>query len=145
MKKCSKCKELKSLTEFHKRRSGVNKGYPYSMCKPCQVKAHQEYRKSRPWYVSYEKAKTRCNNPHNNKYSRYGSRGIKFLLTFADAKYLWDRDSGEKLNRASIDRINSDGDYTLQNCRFIELSENSRLGVVKRHKLLKHNLAEKEE
>ena len=32
------------------------------------------------------------------------------------------------MKRPSIDRKNSKKDYTLQNCRFLELSENARLG-----------------
>lgn len=41
---------------------------------------------------------------------------------------LWERDRAWLLKRPSIDRIDPDGHYEVRNCRFIELSENSRRG-----------------
>jgi hypothetical protein len=63
-------------------------------------------------------------NPRNGRYHRYGGRGIKFLLSKAGAAFLWERDGAAMLRMPSIDRLDNDGDYTLENCRFIEMSEN---------------------
>ena len=76
------------------------------------------------WYKHYQKAKTRCNNKNHINYKNYGGRGIKCLLTKEDIKYLWFRDKAYLLKRPSIDRKNNNGNYTLKNCRFIELSKN---------------------
>ena len=73
----------------------------------------------------------RCLNPHAGGYERYGGKGIKNLLSIEDLRYLYHRDEGSKLQRPSIDRRNSDGDYTLDNCRFIEWRENAEDGLIR--------------
>lgn len=85
----------------------------------------REYRKAHPWYNAWVGARQRCCNPKDPGYRWYGGRGIKFLLSKADIKVLWDRDSGA-LIAPSLDRINPDGNYCLENCRFIERGENSK-------------------
>ncbi len=39
---------------------------------------------------------------------------------------LYYRDGADKMKKPSIDRIDNNGDYTYENCRFIEMAENSR-------------------
>ncbi len=83
------------------------------------------------WH-SYEKAKDRCQNPNSNKYSTYGARGIKFLLTKKDMAKLWGRDKARLLKRPSINRIDDDKNYEYSNCEFVELVANCRAGGFKR-------------
>ncbi len=78
------------------------------------------------WYKSFERAKSRCNNPNATKYKRYGGRGIEMLLTHEEINTLWERDLASSMKRPSIDRKENDGNYTFENCRFIEFEENSR-------------------
>lgn len=68
----------------------------------------------------------RCTNPNVNKYEYYGGRGIKNRLTRSDLEFLFERDNAVAMQTPSIDRIDSSGDYTLDNCRFIEFDENRR-------------------
>lgn len=75
-----------------------------------------------PWYKHYRYIVNRCSNPSD----RYYQRGIKNLLTLADVEFLWKRDKAHLLKRASIDRIDGKGNYVLDNCQFIELSENKK-------------------
>lgn len=89
-------------------------------------KIDKRYLKNHPWFSSYTHAKQRCNDSKNNSYLFYGGRGIKFLMTLQDFKFLWFRDKAYLMDRPSIDRINNDGNYELSNCQFIEQSENSR-------------------
>src|SRR5262249_7081390 len=70
----------------------------------------------------------RCLHPGSNGYKRYGGRGIKNLLTLPDLIFMWHRDGAAKMKRPSIDRIDNDGNYTLTNCRFMELSDNIKRG-----------------
>lgn len=72
-----------------------------------------------PWLRSYHAAKSRC-----KKNPAYVRKGIKFLMTQEDFKFLWFRDKGYSLSRPSIDRIDCNGNYVLNNCRFIELIQN---------------------
>lgn len=66
----------------------------------------------------------RCNNKNYNEFIYYGGRGIKCLINVEELKILWFRDKAYDMDRPSIDRIDNDGNYTFENCRFIELSEN---------------------
>lgn len=69
--------------------------------------------------------KTRCNNPNYIGYFNYGGRGIKCLITADEIKILMERDNYWQLKIPTIDRINNDGNYTFQNCRFVEKGVNS--------------------
>jgi hypothetical protein len=62
----------------------------------------------------------RCTSPKDKKFKYYGGRGIRTLLTIEDVQFLWNRDGAAQMKRPSIDRKNNDGDYTRENCRFIE-------------------------
>ena len=86
----------------------------------------KNYKTKYPWLASYYGAKNRCCNLNNYSYERYGGKGIKMIMTKDDFKYLWVRDKAYLLKQPSIDRINNKGHYKLSNCRFIELSENSK-------------------
>jgi hypothetical protein len=93
-------------------------------------KYYKEYRawkkRVRPWMSSYRNAKSRCENKSYVSYNRYGGRGIKFMLTEEEIKKLWFRDKAYLLKRPSIDRIDNDGNYKYNNCRFIEKYDNRK-------------------
>ena len=57
-------------------------------------------------------------------YYRYGGRGIKCKITSDEVRRLWIRDKAHLMKRPSIDRINNDGHYSFNNCRFIEIEKN---------------------
>ena len=100
-------------------------------CLEYQARGQKKYHQKYPWASSYWNMVSRCTNPKSDRYRRYGLRGIKCFMTIDEMGHLWFRDKAYLLKRPSIDRINNDGDYTFQNCRFIELSENSRKGAKK--------------
>jgi hypothetical protein len=66
----------------------------------------------------------RCYNPNNKAYKNYGGKGIKKFLTTKNIKYMMIRDNYFDLKKPSIDRLDSNGNYCIENCKFIELSEN---------------------
>lgn len=89
-------------------------------------KAFKAFKKRTPWLVHLFNARYRCTNKNATGYEYYGGRGIKCNLTNYDAQALWFRDKAWTLIKPSIDRVDSDSDYTYDNCRFINLSENCR-------------------
>lgn len=62
----------------------------------------------------------RCYNRKSESYKRYGERGIKVCKKWKEdfmAFYNWSLNNGYKEN-LSIDRINNDGNYEPDNCRW---------------------------
>lgn len=81
-------------------------------------------------YRIWEAMKQRCYNPKTSKYYLYGGRGIivcnEWLNSFL-AFYDWSVANGYSDN-LTIDRINTNGNYEPQNCRWItnEEQQNNR-------------------
>lgn len=85
----------------------------------------KDYNNAHPWLKTYRNIMKRCNNPKHKGYKYYGGKGIKCLLTPSQLHFLWKRDRADKLKSPSIDRRDSSKDYTHQNCRFIEWSQDA--------------------
>lgn len=78
--------------------------------------------KSTQSYATWRGIYNRCNNQNDPGYKYYGGRGIKRCKR-------WDKfenfleDMGEKPSNLSLDRIDNDGDYCKQNCRWATRDE----------------------
>lgn len=88
------------------------------------AKSYQQLIQKKPWYVSWRNARRRCIDPNNNRWSRYGGRGIKFLLTKEECEFIWNRDNAISIEFPQLDRIDVDGNYCLENCQFISRMDN---------------------
>lgn len=71
--------------------------------------------------------RSRCNNPEKKEYKNYGGRGIKCLLSIEDIIFLRKRDGADQMKYPSIHRIDNDGDYVLQNCTYLEMSDHMKI------------------
>ena len=72
----------------------------------------------------YNGMKTRCNNPKDAHYQYYGGKGVQVIMTKEEVADLWLRDKAYLMKKPTIDRIDSDGNYEVSNCRFVEHSIN---------------------
>jgi hypothetical protein len=86
----------------------------------------ERYNKLRNLYGSI---KTRCNNPNNKDYKNYGGRGIKIDESFntLDKFVAWAISVNFECGKGlAIDRKDNDGDYSVNNCRFVVQADNNR-------------------
>ena len=69
----------------------------------------------------------RCENAKDNRYSAYGARGISVCQEWHDSVAFinWALSNGYS-DGLQLDRVDTNGDYEPNNCRFITCKENNR-------------------
>ena len=117
-------------TEKQIRVSHVKDGRVVS-CGCFKAKRLGEYRRTHgqskhPLHGIWRGMKSRCENPNVSSYKNYGGRGIKVCQSWQafSSFFEWATRNGWEQG-VQIDRINNDGDYEPENCRFSTAKQNS--------------------
>lgn len=130
IKKCSKCNQEKSLDCFGKNKNRKN-GYEY-WCKECNCERARNANKTKKKriYSMYGSMISRCNSVKSYKHRNvhFTFKEFQEFIRVSDFNTVYNRwvTSGYQYKLSpSVDRINNNNDYKLNNIQIITIGENS--------------------
>jgi hypothetical protein len=120
--KCPNCGELREVELINWERRKTD------LCRKCYVstKMTRHGLSNHKLHNVWRNMKDRCSNPNRNAYPDYGGRGISVCEIWkSDFKsfFDWAMENGYQ-EGLELDRINNNGNYEPENCRWITHAEN---------------------
>lgn len=101
---------------------------------------------NKPWYNSYRAMMSRCYRTKDVSYRFYGGRGIKVCEEWHDiSKFEEWVNKHPFFDGATIDRVDTNGDYEPENCRWstmFEQCKNRRNSIIIERNGERHNITE---
>ena len=79
-----------------------------------------------PTFKSWDNMRQRCNNPQDDHYLNYGGRGIVVCQRWQGSFENFLTDMGQRPVGCSIDRVDNDGNYEKENCRWATPKQQGR-------------------
>lgn len=131
-KRCKSCGEVKSSDHFYadKTRTDGLRG----KCIKCYLESSVQFRKSKRNEPRHRIRSVwrgminRCYNQNEPSYERYGARGIRACKQWVDdfgSFFKWSMTNGWQ-DGLELDRIDNDGPYCPENCRYVTRAVNQR-------------------
>lgn len=77
-------------------------------------------------YKCWIDIKTRCNNPKNKSFIRYGARGIAYDEKWENFEGFWEDMKDTYFEDGTIERIDNNKGYFKNNCTWVTISEQSK-------------------
>lgn len=87
-------------------------------------------KKEHELYQTWKGIKQRCYNKNSPSYQYYGAKGIKMCDRWKNEFYNFVEDMGQRPNGHTIDRIDNNGNYEPNNCKWSNATEQ---GIHRKH------------